>query len=306
MEFAHGNATRNQEQKYVRTCPSVLKKLENRCTNEATSKVYKSEITKIPPASHIPVLQPRNSKQVENIRFKQLQSQRLSHDALYNLHEMAIDLPDFVHTIHTHPDLVCVLGWQAVLDEMDRVLLLNAPSPPLLSYDTTFQLGDFYTSVLCFRHTLFKEAPIIPAAFLLHERKFQSHHAELFSICRKLIKSLPSSTNPIVTDEEKAIVNAITELLPRLPQLRCWNHIFRDVTRWLRSHGAPSHDVSIYLSDIRVLFHLLTEEEYKSTLAEMKCKWSAPFSDYYTTNIHPDIHSIGQWAIESYRVYDPS
>ena len=79
MEFAHGNATRNQEQKYVRTCPSVLKKLENRCTNEATYKVYKSEITKIPPASHIPVLQPRNSKQVENIRFKQLQSQRLSH-----------------------------------------------------------------------------------------------------------------------------------------------------------------------------------------------------------------------------------
>jgi len=42
----------------------------------------------------------------------------------------------------------------------------------LLSYDTTFQLGDFYVSVLCFRHTLFKEAPVIPAAFLVHERKF--------------------------------------------------------------------------------------------------------------------------------------
>ena len=69
------------------------------------------------------------------------------------------------------------------------------------------------------------------------------------------------------------------------PQLRCWNHIVRDVTRWLRSHGVPSHDVSIYLSNIRVLFYLPTEEEYKSTLAEMKCRWSAPFSDYYTTNI---------------------
>ena len=305
VKFAHGNTTRNQEQTYVRTCPSVLKNLENRCANEGTSKVYKSEITKLPPASHIPVLQPRNSKQVENIRLKQLQKRRLSHDALYNLHEMATDLPNFVHTIHTHPDLVCVLGQRAVLEELDRVLLLDTPSPQLLSYDTTFQLGDFYISILCFRHTLFKEAPIIPAAFLLHERKFQSHHAELFSICRKLIKSLRSSTHPIVTDEEQAIVNAISETLPQVPQLRCWNHIFKDVTRWLRSHGAPSDDVSIYQSDVRALFHLPTEEEYTSTLAEMKCKWSAPFFDYYTRNIHPDIHSIGRWAIESYRVYDP-
>ena len=173
-------------------CAPVLKVFEYR---DRFEHVFGVQIRnyKIPPASHIPILQPRNSKQVENIRFKQLQSQRLSRDALYNLYEMAIDLPDPVHTIHTHPDLVCVLGRRAVLDEMDRVLLHNAPSPQLLSYDTTFQLGDFYISVLCFRHTLFKEAPVIPAALLLHERKFQSHHVKLFSICHKLIKSLQSS-----------------------------------------------------------------------------------------------------------------
>ena len=37
-------------------------------------------------------------------------------------------------------------------------------------YDTTFQLGDFYVLILCFRHTLFKETPVIPATFLVHER----------------------------------------------------------------------------------------------------------------------------------------
>ena len=135
-------------------CAPVLKVFEYR---DRFEHVFGVQIRnyKIPPASHIPILQPRNSKQVENIRFKQLQSQRLSRDALYNLYEMAIDLPDPVHTIHTHPDLVCVLGRRAVLDEMDRVLLLDTPSPQLLSYDTTFQLGDFYISVLCFRHTHF-------------------------------------------------------------------------------------------------------------------------------------------------------
>ena len=133
------------------------------------------------------VLQPQNDKQGENIRTKQLQKHRISHDELYNLHEMAVDMPDFIHTIHTHPDLVCVCGQRALLEEMDRVLLLNSPSAQLLSYDTTFQLGDFYVSVLCFRHTLFKEAPVIPAAFLVHERKFEEHHKELFSVCTKIV-----------------------------------------------------------------------------------------------------------------------
>ena len=216
------------------------------------------------------VLQPQNDKQGENIRTKQLQKHRISHDELYNLHEMAVDMPDFIHTIHTHPDLVCVCGQQALLEEMDRVLLLNSPSAQLLSYDATFQLGDFYVSVLCFRHTLFKEAPVIPAAFLMHERKFEEHHKELFSVCTKIVRSLNHTTCPMVTDEEMAIVNAVAQVIPQVPQLRCWNHIFRAVMAWLHKHGAPCQDTSIYLSDIRDLFHLSTEEEYTSKLASMK------------------------------------
>ena len=37
------------------------------CYGATTSKVYKSSIPKLPPTPHIPVLQPRDSKQVENV-----------------------------------------------------------------------------------------------------------------------------------------------------------------------------------------------------------------------------------------------
>ena len=73
-DFVHGNAKHNRESLYVRTCPSVLRNLEKKCITDLTSKVYKSEVMKGPPATHRPVLQPRNSKQVENIRYKQLES----------------------------------------------------------------------------------------------------------------------------------------------------------------------------------------------------------------------------------------
>ena len=45
-------------------------------------------------------------------------------------------------------------GHKAMFDEMDRVLLLDSPGAQLLSYNTTFQLGDFYVSVLSFKHVL--------------------------------------------------------------------------------------------------------------------------------------------------------
>lgn len=37
----------------------------------------------------------------------------------------------------------------------------------------------------------------------------------------------------------------------------------------------------------------------------MTCKWSAPFFEYYSHNIHSNTHAIVQWAIEPYGVYDP-
>lgn len=174
-----------------------------------------------------------------------------------------------------------------------------------MTYDTTFQLGYFYLSSLCFHHTLFKESPAIPAIFLLHERKYQDHHAELFTICKNLIPSLKNTNHSFVTDEERSIVNSISNVLPNVLQLRCWNHIFRDVRRWIRAHGVPSTDIAIYLEDIRDLFHFPTQSESSETLAKMKSKWSAPFFDYYNKNIQPNIQSIAHWFIEQFNVYNP-
>ena len=64
-------------------------------------------------------------------------------------------------------------GHKAMFDEMDRVLLLDSPGAQFLSYDTTFQLGDFYVSVLSFKHVLFKENPVIPVAFMFHKENFK-------------------------------------------------------------------------------------------------------------------------------------
>ena len=73
---------------------------------------------------NIPVMTPRNIKQLRNLRFKILNQSRIFQDALFNVHEIAYDIPGFVWKITTFPDLVCICGLQAV-EEEDRVLSMN-------------------------------------------------------------------------------------------------------------------------------------------------------------------------------------
>ena len=49
----------------------------------------------------------------------------MSHDALYNVHELAYDLNGFVKIIKTYPDLVVVCGLDVVAREMNNVLQIN-------------------------------------------------------------------------------------------------------------------------------------------------------------------------------------
>ena len=226
-----------------------------------------------------------------------------------SINYVALDLPDFIYTIRTHPDLVCVCGNKQLFDELDRVLVLKSPCHQLLSYDTTFQLGDFYVSVLSFPHTIFQEDQVIPVAFLLHERKHASYHIEFFDVCCKLIPALKTTQKPIATDEEQAYVKAISKCMPDASHLRCWNHVVQAAGTMLfkllkDEHCAKGDDVAVYRSDLKELLHLPSKEEYTKQLSSMSGKWSAPFFDYFN-NIHPDIESLDRWAIEPYGIYCP-
>ena len=234
------------------------------------------------------------------------QEKRISQDSMYNLHEISYDLPQFVWLIQTFPDLVCVCGIKEILDQLDRVLLIESANPQLLSYDTIFQLGDFYVSTLLFRHTIFKESPVIPALFLIHERKFQTTHEILFRIANEKVPSLAKSVCPIVTDEEKAINNAIANIIPNVKRLRCWNHIFRGARHWIRSHNISNSKVQEFIAELRELFHKPSLQDYEKAYQSVSPEWDKRIHEYYSKNILPEVNlSVGRWVLEEKGVYSP-
>ena len=75
---------------------------------------------------------------------KGCQNLQLSHGALYNVHEPALDLDNFIHKIITFPDIVNVCGLKVKLRKINRIIQLHTIS---FSY-TTFQLGNFFTTAV--------------------------------------------------------------------------------------------------------------------------------------------------------------
>jgi len=85
----------------------------------------------------------------------------------------------------------------------------------LLLYDKTLNLGDIYVSPFLFRHVIFESSPVIPAAYLLHERKFETAQRAFMTFIKTKLSSLSNvqSPLPIVTDDEKAVCNVIDKTL---------------------------------------------------------------------------------------------
>ena len=167
-----------------------------------------------------------------------------------------------------------------MLREINR--LLSVYDGHLMSYDTMFQLGDFYLLPLLFRNVLFSTSPVMPVGFLLHDKKLKNCHEEIMRVMASHLPSLVDGNNtiPLVTDDKKGFA-AIENNVPKICRLLCWNHLISAVKFWLRKHGATYTEVPVYVSDIRELLHQASASEYECQLEKLKLNWSESFYCHY-------------------------
>jgi len=92
------------------------------------------------------------------------------------------DFEKIIHVIEIYPETNVVFSdpscIQLAIDLLKRSYT-NKRIPQLMSYDTTFNLGDCYVSILVMRDTDILGDPIFPVLFMVHEKKLLKTH-ELF------------------------------------------------------------------------------------------------------------------------------
>jgi len=300
VELKHGNAKDEDADPHRRAVPSLLRNLEKETGHTAPSVVHK---TAIAGASHVTDV-PRNFKQVDNARTRVLAASRLSNDSLVNLHDVAYDLPQFMWVIQTFPDLIVVGGRNDLIAEVNNFLAVHGKTnTQVLSYDTTFSFGEFYVSVLLVRGVCFKENPVIPVMFMIHERKLKSTHNLFVNVVSEKIPLSKSSSCVLVTDGEAAF-NVFEETFPKMTHLYCYNHVLTDVKHWVLKHNGTSTDVTVYVDHVRMLLHAQSVSDYEELYKELARKWSKPFCEYYAENIHKYVGvKLGRSLLEGLNCY---
>ena len=174
---------------------------------------------------------PRNTKQVENAVAKRKDTQALSKDDIYNLVLLAYQLDGFISEVLVYPDLLAAVALPEIIELFKD---LKSDDPVYLVYDTTFNLGDCYVSPIVFKHVLFDETPLVPLAFLVHERKHAKWHEILFNFLKTKIPKIDKKKIPFVTDQEPGLKKAIQNTFPNCPIMFCWNHLKEDFKFWLK------------------------------------------------------------------------
>ncbi|KZS07391.1 Uncharacterized protein APZ42_028924 [Daphnia magna] len=153
---------------------------------------------------------------------------------------------------------------------------------------------------LLIKSSLASETPVIPLMFLIHMKRIEYVHSFFFSRVAELIPEIASSKKiVIVTDDEKAITNAVSKTWPDIPLFRCWIHAWQNMKLQLRKFNIRDKvGVSNYKTDFISLLLQKTEKSYKSVLARFYLKkWDKNFFTYYDKNIDTDINKMGSWIL---------
>jgi hypothetical protein len=82
--------------------------------------------------------------------------------------------------------------------------------------------------VLIFRANEFESSPVLPLAYLLHERKYECTHDDFFRRIAEVLPEIDKAENLIfITDNEAAIRTSIKKNFPSTKVFRCWNHLLQ-------------------------------------------------------------------------------
>ena len=242
---------------------------------------------------------PANDGQISDLK-KNYKKRNMTVDQYEKLYMISLEY-DIMRLWVQVPRLLLLLCEPEMVDYLREVLQevkwRDCPEQ-VVSYDTQFDLGNFYLSSLTIRDprllTSRKSLPTVPAFFVIHERKLMYDHDHAFRLMVELVPELGFEMLLATSDNE------FSALLGR----HCKgsfvgkdeNHMAKKIGRAMRSRKGTLEDVSFAKSEFRALIRCDTREEYDELYEERKKGWSPIFKQYWEKYIQRDIAKSGLWS----------
>ena len=236
----HGNTRQTQASAYIRTKPSVLKRVQevsNISGPKETFHLVSEENGGYLQAAAASDL-PRNRDQAKNCRSRLSNSKR----NLKNVDSLAILLQEckrqqmslgeypFIRDVNAAPELRCVLGFDWQLKEIEQ-FCTDPRNFTIFAADPTFNLGNFNLTVTTYRHLKVvtrrdDHHPLMIGPLLISQSKTSETYNYFFGKLTALNNNLKNVLG-IGTDGEEALIDAMKNSMNHAIHLRCFGH-FRD------------------------------------------------------------------------------
>lgn len=158
---------------FEHTKKSTMKSITNDLRFNNPHIVYKQNAGKV-----------RNLKQLQNAKYYLNLNKRIHLDDIAAVHLIHTDLK-FVKNIETAPDLIIIAYDDELVEEINNMMAVYNGTV-MATYDTTFNVGDFYLSVLLVKHHLLKSEPVVPLVYMFHDRKLETTHKDFFTVVKKV------------------------------------------------------------------------------------------------------------------------
>jgi len=167
----------------------------------------------------------RNMKQVQNIKY----AMDCERDDIFDTIAFANDHAGFIQCLDLSKGLNVVLAHSGMINHVnklyDNLTVLTNDNPICFFYDTTFQMGNFFLSLLSYNHPCFYQNKTVLMAVYIHCYTEEVDHRRFFTEMKFCVPNLDSPKTVIVTDREKSIINAIKNHLSSVHHVFCWNHM---------------------------------------------------------------------------------
>ena len=252
------------------------------------------------------VLSYRNVRQAKYNRQIALGEHKMGVDALLNLHLLNTHVRGFIIQLDTLNDFICIVGMKFMFEMVDKILQKN-PRECVFGYDTTYELGDYYCSVLVFRHPYLSGNPGFPIAFMLHDKRLQKVHNSFMEKMCTVMPTFRTAPFIMIMDREKALKNAVRKSCSKVHVVFCWNHLLKDVELWVRRNKSGisgKQDEYYYRREVKKLLHCNTRENYLHCVDNSVNSWSLTFTQYFARYIDKDIQqNCGRFVLEPLGIY---
>ncbi|XP_015269776.1 PREDICTED: uncharacterized protein LOC107113050 [Gekko japonicus] len=223
------------------------------------------------------------SKRTKNSSYSHKGRKQISRDEMGSMLELCDRLDSFITQFMLVPEVTVSFGHPELMKEACTLLSLSSEDgslPQLISYDTTFKLGDFYLSPIVMRNIKLKGNPVFPFAFLLHREKCTSHHQDFLCEIITKLGAEHMKNVPLLTDRERGIRQLSQRSSPYIPKVYHWNHILNDVSTWIKKHRR-TNDPKVLKDHIALLLNSASEEEYQHNYEQCSLLWSQAFRKYF-------------------------